>query len=372
MRARALSAAVLAAFALSIAACGDDDDSSSGASGSGTSAETTAASSGSDSASTTAASGTGGAIKVGAKKIGVVDYARSSPADDSVDTAMEAAGKLLGWQVDVVDAGGDAQKFAQAASTFVTQNVDALVFTSAPSAVATAAVRRAKSKGMPVIQVAGGVGDDKNFDAQYVEDEKKMAQQLIDFILKENPNAKIADLTATIIIAGKDREDVLQAAVKASGTAKIVASGEPDLTDPVGSGRKVMTDLLTAHPEIDTVWAVFDNFSQAALTAIRGKRSDAKLYSFFGTPTHLKNLRSDTPLQAVSDVNLAQTGLVGIDQLLYHFEKDAAIDPAALDKAPLTYKVVTKDNVPPEGEVTFPTQDLIKPFAEKWAKDFPG
>jgi ABC-type sugar transport system substrate-binding protein len=350
---RALLLAVAAVAVFVFAGCGDDE-------GGGGSADT----------STEAAGG--GGIKVASKTIGVVDYARSSPADDSVDDAMEAAGKALGWKVDVVDAGGDAQKFARAASAFVTKNVNALVSVSAPSAVARAAFQRAKSKDIPVLQVAGGVGEDELFDAQYVEDEKKMAQQLIDHILKENPNAKIGNLTATIITAGKDRDDVLKAAVKATATAKIIASAEPDLTDPVGSGRKVTTDMLTGHPEIDTVWAVFDNFSQAALTAIRGKRSDAKLYSFFGTPQHLKNLRSNTPLQAVSDVNLNKTGLVGLDALVQFFEKKTPIDPAALDKNPLQYKVVTKDNVPAEGQATFPLEEQLKPFTDKWAQEFPS
>lgn len=338
------------------------------AAGCGSSSKKTATSSGGGSSTSSQA---GGGIKVKPRTIGVDDLAANSPADASTDAALKAAGQALGWNVQVVDAGADVQKFAQTASTFVTQGVDAIIFTSGPTALATAAVRRAKAKGIPVLEVAGGVGPDANFDGYYHEDEPTMAKQLIDYILKKNPSAKIGDLTASIITAGKERDDVLKAAVKANGKAKIVASGEPDLTDPVGSGRKITTDMLTAHPEIDTMWSVFDNFSQAALTAMRSKGTKAKLYSFFGTPQQLKDLRSNTALEAVSDVDIAKTGLVAMDQLVNHFQKGTPLDKNALQKDPLTYRVVDRSNVP-QGDTTFPLDKLLKPFTDRWSKEYKG
>jgi len=360
MKRRALySAAVTAAIAIFAAGCGSSSSSQSSSGG------------GSSSASSSASASSGGGIKVAPRTIGVDDLARSSPADNSVDTAIEAAGKVLGWKIIAVDAAGSPQKFATTFDAFVTQHVDAILLTSGPTTLASAAMKRAQAAGIPVIGEAGGVGPNPGVAAQYVENETKMAQQLIDYILKQNPKAQIADLTASIITAGATREQELKKAVAASSGAKIVASAEPDLTNPVVTGIKDTTDLLTAHPQINAVWAVFDNFAKAAETALRNQHSSAKLYSFFGTPQNLADLRATTPLVAVSDVDLEHTGLVAIDQLLKHFQSKAAIDPNALLKSPLTYQVTTKSNITASGP-TYPIGADLATFVAKWKQEYPG
>jgi ABC-type sugar transport system substrate-binding protein len=355
---RRLVLTIFAVVGLAVAAgCGSDDSSTT----------TNAAE------SSSAASTTSGGIKVDPRTIGVVNLVRQSPAEDKIDKLYEQMGKTLGWDVKVVDGAGDPQKIARAVQNFVNTKVDAIITTSTEAAIIRSQLRAAKQKGIPVISTNGGTTKSPDlFTAQYEEDEYKMGKQLADQMKQDQPNPKIANLKTKIAISGVLRDKALHAVFPKSA---FVAEQEVDLTNPVVSTQKILNDILTAHPDTTAVAAVYDNMSQASATTIRSKKSDAKLYNYFTTEQNVKNLQGDTALQAVSDVNLPHTGAVAFDQLLAKFQKDTPIDPNALTKNPLTYEVVTRDNIDEKlggkAEV-FPNAEILKPFIAKWSKEYPG
>jgi len=350
-----LAVFVVGVLAMLVAACGDDDDESSGGGG----------------ASTPAADGNGG-IKVEKRTIGVVNLVRQSPAEDKIDKLYEQMGEELGWDVKIVDGAGDPQKIARAVQNFVNTKVDAVITTSTEAALLRSQLRAAKQRDIPVISTNGGTTKSDLFTAQYEEDEFKMGKQLADQIKADQPDPKIANLKTKLAISGVLRDNALHETFPKDA---FVAEQEIDLTNPVVSTQKTLSDILTAHPDTNVVAAVYDNMSQASITTIKSKRSDAKLYNYFTTEQNVKNLQADTALQAVSDVNLPHTGAVAFDQLLAHFENDAEIDPNALQQNPLTYDVVTRDNIGEKlaGKAeSFPNEEILKPFLDKWGKEYAG
>ncbi|MCW3012330.1 MAG: periplasmic binding protein/LacI transcriptional regulator, partial [Solirubrobacterales bacterium] len=307
------------------------------------------------------------------RTIGVVDLIRQSPIDDKTDTLIEKAGKELGWTIKVVDGAGDPQKIASAAQNFVNQGVDGLILTSVDANLVRKQLTQAKEKKIPVIHVASGTEDSDLWDAAYAEDETKMASTLVQHIIDTTPNAKVLSLKTALNFAGVVREKAVNDTIKASGgKAEIAGTAEVDLTNPVVNSQKATTDLLTAHPDATSIHAVFDNMAQATVTAVKLKRSKASVYSYFTTDQNVKNLREDTALKAVMDVDLAKTGAVAIDQLLAFFEKQTPIDPDAMDKDPLEYKVIDKaavEAIGGDGD-PFPIDKTLAPFLEKWGTEY--
>jgi ribose transport system substrate-binding protein len=347
----ALTSAVVIAL---VAGCGggDDDDTSGSASGGG---------------------GSEAGLEIEPRTIGVVDIIRQSPIDNALDEAMEMAGEEIGWDVEVSDAGGDPEKANQAAQVFVTKGVDAIVMISIEANAARAQIASAQAAGIPVIEIGAEVKPSELWDAQYGEDEKKLTQSLADYIFSQEPEAKIGDLTVTAIANGLVRKEALEEAVDQQGKASVVASAPVDLTDPVTSTEQAVSSMLTAHPDITAIHAVYDNFLQAALQTVTNKRSDAKVYSYFTAPETVKALKSNTPLQAVADDDLATTGMIAFDQLLGHFEKDAEIDREAAKKHPLEYVVVSRDNIAEKlgnKDAVFPTDEIVAPWIEKWEGEY--
>jgi ABC-type sugar transport system substrate-binding protein len=356
--ASAATAAVLAIGAAGLAACGSDSGGSSGTS--------------SAPASDSASAGTAPAIKVKKQTIGVVNLVRQSPAEDKIDQLYEKAGTALGWDVKIVDGAGDPQKIATAAQNFVNQGVAALITTSTDAAAVRQALTAAKRKGIPTISTNGGTADSPLFTAKYEEDEVKMGTQLAEYIKSKHPDAKIGDLKTNLAISGVQRETAFTTVFPKSAFA---ASQNVDLSNPVVNTQKTLSDMLTAHPDINAVHAVFDNMAQAAITTIRSKKSDAKLYTYFTTANNVKNLRANTALEGLSDVNLPKTGAVALDQLVSHFQKNTPVDPDALSKDPLTYNVVDRSNMDQllgNRSEQYSVDAILAPYLKKWAQEYPG
>lgn len=319
----------------------------------------------------------GGAIKVAKRTIGVVDIIRQSPIDDKTDTLMEAAAQKLGWDIKVIDAGGDPGKAASATQSFVNQGVDAIILTSVDANLVRAQLARAKQKNIPVIHTNSGTEQSDLWTAAYMEDETKMASTLVQYIIDHVPNTKLIDLKTTLNFAGSVRAQAVKDTVAASGgKAQIVGSSDVDLSNPAVNTQKDLTDLLTAHPDANAVHAVFDNMAQAAVTTVKLKRSKAQVFSYFSTANNMKNLVNDTALTAVMDNDLAKTGAVAFDELIDYFQKKDPIDPNAMSKPAnaLEYRVIDRAAARKLGASgdPFPIEKTLAPYLARWAKEYPG
>ena len=236
-----LSLFVVGAF---VAGCGSDDSTSDS---SGSSTE------GSSSAS----------IKTTPRTIGVVDLIRQAPIDDKTDKVIEAAGEALGWTVKVSDAEGNPQKVVTATQSFINEGVDGIILNSVDANSVRNQLAQAKQKDIPTIHTNSGTEESNLWDAAYAEDESKMASILIDYIFETVEEPKILDLKTALNYAGVVREEAVQETVAANqGKGEIVGSAEVDLSNPVANTTKATTDLLTANPDANAIYAVFDSMAQ--------------------------------------------------------------------------------------------------------------
>jgi ABC-type sugar transport system substrate-binding protein len=318
--------------------------------------------------SSTSAATSDGKPAVAPKTIAEIELAHASPVGAATDQWIAAAAKVLGWKVIYTDAGGNPATAATAIQSAVNQHVDAIITGSVGANYATQALEQAKAENIPTIQVTTNEPKSSLYSAEYGEDEMETGQTLARYLASRVPHAQIGALEATVVPAGAERFQALTSALP-SGSS-VVAKAEPDFTSPVSSGQADVTDMLTAHPDINTVWSVFDNFIAGAIPAIANKGGHAKVYSFYASPQNLKLLASDSPLQAVADNEAPKTGVVAIDQLLYHFQRHSSIDPNALDKYPLIYKVYDRSDLPAGGGQVWSYATMLAPFVNKWRQDF--
>lgn len=358
MRGRKLAYGLaLAGVTILVAACGDAGSGSNSASG--------PASGGAASAAPAATKST--TICAPPKKVGYVDIYASSPIESQMSELAKQMVATLGWDMHFIDAQANFTTMQQAVQSFVNEKVDLIIVASADAAPIRQGLQDAQAAGIPVIEIGGGVAPDPLYTVAYNEDETRLGKELGDHIVKTVPDAKIADLATSLNFSGKAREEGLQQAIAASGgSAQITATQQIDTSNPTNTS-KTLTDMLTANPEINAVFAVFDSMAVPAASAIKAKASEAKLYTNFATPSNLELMKSGQ-LEAVIDVNLPLTPVVAFDQFINHTKSGAAFDPDAIEKAGgLGYNVVTAANPTP----TFNSTDTLAPFLAKWAKDYP-
>jgi ABC-type sugar transport system substrate-binding protein len=318
---------------------------------------------------TSGASGSGSSKpRVAPRTIAEIELAHASPVGAATDQWIAAAAKVLGWKVIYTDAGGNPATAATAIQSAVNQHVDAIITGSVGANYATQALEQARAEHIPTIMVTSSEPTSSLYTAQYGENETETGQTLARYLAKAVPHATIGALQATVVPAGVERFAALKAALP-SGSS-VVATAQPDFTAPVSSAQSAVTDMLTAHPNMNVVWSVFDNFIAGAVPAITNKASDAKVFSFYASPQNLKLLSSSSPLEAVADNQAPKTGVVAIDQLLYYFQHHTPINRNALSHYPLTYKVYTRSNLPAGGGQVWSDAAMLAPFVAKWRHDF--
>lgn len=349
-------------LALLVAACGGGDSTSSAPADTGSeeSTSTTAAPSGPE---------------IPQKKIGVIQYSALSPILKKTQEAVNEAAEQIGWEVVNINTELDPQKTAAAPQQLLDQQVDGIIALSVPGESAQAGLKRAQQANVPTCEATGNVGPSSSvYDVAYAEDEVKMGLLLGQYITETIPQARIANLESTIAPAGIMRNEGLLEALEEEPEAEVVASAEPNLAEPLQI-QKAVTDILNAHPETNAVYALFDNMAEPAATAVKTARSDAQVFSYYATPSNLTLIKNGG-LSAILDLNLSKTGLVCLDQMIAVLAGGASeMSPDALEEnGGLKYIIVNKENLSEmtEGGETFPNEEVIQPFIEKWAEEFPA
>jgi ABC-type sugar transport system substrate-binding protein len=409
---RCLAAGVLAAAVLAAAGCGSSKKSSTSSSTStpSASANTTTGTS-STGASTTASSGTTASGKgapylpgPGAGKgigpmvgtpegqqataagtaagkalgkasnaphpaVGYLDILAGIESADRVANSARQALKALGYKMLYCNGAGNPQKWVTCGNTLLSEGAKAIILTGIDPSAMPSVVKKAKSSNVPIVDFGGLVGP--GFTAAYYPDETKAGKILAQDLIKKigSGDVAVADYPATW---AKQRTDQLKALVKGS-SVKISASSVTDPTNLVQGTQKTVTDQLTANPNLKAFWFAFDSAGQAGAQVIAGKSAGNKpaVYTFHADPS-TQVLMHKGAITEVVDVNYDVTAWEALDALAEHFARGKALS-GYTDHAtykgigdPLSYQIVTKDNLPPQGQYVAPKVDGVSFFLAKW------
>jgi ribose transport system substrate-binding protein len=353
---------LMALVAVCVAGCGGGGNSSTTAS-----SEEESSSGGASSESTE-----GGGVGLKPRTVGMVDIIRQSPIENQMDEMVEEATSEMGWNLEFIDAEGEVSKMQAGVQTLINKGVEGIILGSIDPTVIPKQIANAKAKNIPVIAVGGGVPEDhgKEIGAVYTLDDHAMGKDLAEYIFETTPEAKVVALASALNESGEIRgEEIDSAAEKANAE---LWTYEVDLSDPVVNSANVVKGALTAHPDANVVYAIFDNMFEGAVTGVEQARSEAKVYSYFTAKPQVEALRSGGPLQAVLDVNLAKTPVLALDQFVGYFEKGTPINRNALKESPLSYEIVSQENIEEKlkgRDQLFPNEEVLAPFLEKWEKE---
>jgi ABC-type sugar transport system substrate-binding protein len=354
---RATALAFVLAVPIAAAGCGSSSNDSS--------TKTSAATTG---AATTAAATPN--PKVTGKTVGFVDILGEAAVEKRFYGAFKDAAHRAGWSVQFVDGQGDPAKIAGAATNFVNSGVDAIVFNSVPGEMVKPAAKAAKAKGIPTINLVTPATPGI-YDGDYDENEAVLTPPLAAKIKADYPNgAKLGLLEAQAITASRGRVSALKKAL-AGSNVKIVDEADLPEATPAAAG-KAATDMLNAHPDIDAIVGIFDQFSAPALAAMKAEhKGNVKYYSFYADSVHVPLMkRANSPFVAVVDSDVAKVGFIAVDQLLKHFATGAPVEGQTTPK--ITPVVVTKANLPTGGpdEGPVPFSEIAKAYQAEWASKY--
>lgn len=318
----------------------------------------------------------GSASGIEKKTIGYVDLIASGAMQRRYFDYFSEGAKAVGWEVQLQDAKGDPTRANTAAINLLNQGVDALVVSCADSAPMAPAIRLAKTKKIPAVQVGCAMTDEGAWDASFPIDDAAVGKTLGEHVVKElGADAKVGILGDTTILAGKVRGDGLQQGFS-SGSVNVVGNQSVSLTDAVGATRKTASSYLTANPDLKGIIAVYDFFAPPAGETVQNanRTADVGVYSFFADAVNVPYMKTpNSALRAVADGPVEQVSLVAVDQLLAHFEEGKAFDSSAAKNLDISYEIFTKDNLPEGGDdylTPYPVEKYLSEYKSQWDQKY--
>jgi ABC-type sugar transport system substrate-binding protein len=374
----------IAAAALSVglvAGCGGDDDDSA-ASTPATSGTTAGTASADAAAGVAAAEELGGAVALPAKTVGILQIVGGIESADRVEDSLKRAASAVGWKANVCDGAGDPTKWVTCGNSLLDQGVDAVVAIGIDPGQIQLVVNKAKQAGIPIVCVSGEVPP--GYDAAFYPDEQLAGKMLADDVIaklnalgKDPSKLAVVDFALPSIHA---RTVVLDEQLKSQPGIDVVARVDTDATNLVPGTRKQTQDIITANPDLNAFWYAFDTAGQAAApvvaTAYPGKEfPDRPLVTTFHADLGTVELMRQGLIDEVLDVNYDASSWMAIDSLAQFFGRDT---PFTTDPSPdypgvgdlFDYQLVSKDNLPPEGEYPEAEVDVVAYFTAKWGAEF--
>lgn len=378
-----LAVLVLALFA---GACGDDDDDeggSSGTKGSGIRAGEGERTVEAQEAGRAAAKEAGGKVELPAKTVGIISVLGGIESADRLQTTMELAAKDLGWKSVACDGAGDPRKMVACGDSLLDRNVDAIVTIAIDTSLIKPVIAKAKANDVPILQNAGESGD--GYDASYYPSEEEKAAVLSDEIINRL-NKEVEDKPAQVIIQdypapwAADRTEVFKEKLKSEPDIEIVADTQTDATQLLEYTRKTVSDQLTQHKGVDAFWFSFDATGQAGgpviASAYPGKKfPERPLIATFHADLGSQELMRQDQIDLLVDSNYDAAVWMAYDNLAEYFARDKEFMPDGQPEYPgvgqlFHNKVITKENLPPEGEYVPPPVDVPAYFEAKWEAEF--
>jgi simple sugar transport system substrate-binding protein len=291
MRRRLGSLGLLVALALAVFAvgCGGDDNKKSSSTGTGSSAST-----GTDNVDLTQGSNL---------TFAMVTHSDEGSFWSVVKKGAQQAAKDEGVKLIWSPSNNDPQKEAQLISAAVSQKVDGIAV-SVPNADAIkGALAKAKSAGIPIITLNSGVDDFKALGAiTHVGQSEGIAGEAAGKKLKADGATKVLCVIHEQNNIGlQQRCDGVKKGF-GSGVSTVQVKGTAD----IATSQTELKSKLQADKSIDAVITLNPDIAVAAVTAVKGASSKAKIATFDITPAVLKDIKAGTVLFAVDQQQYLQ------------------------------------------------------------------
>jgi ribose transport system substrate-binding protein len=276
----------------------------------------------------------------------------------------EEAAKAIGWTPVVVDGQGNPATIQQGMDSLITRKVDAIILASVNAQDVGTQLARAKSANVAVIATfasdpkpQGGLGVVGIDDFQ--------AGRAVGAYMVSQGGGGVVVFTQNEAPAVAARAEGLKAALREFGGSdtRIVEEQSISNTQLGAPEEQIMSAILQRHPKGELAWiyAGFDFMLTPLVNAAnRAGRTELRGASFDGNLENLDFIRADN-IQVVSvGYPLEWAGWGAIDQLNRHFQGQPLVDQG------VRFKLLTKDNLPPEGQSYTGDVDFRQRYRSLW------
>jgi ribose transport system substrate-binding protein len=296
------------------------------------------------------------AKKEGPLRLAVVPKAVGFDFWEQVKTGAECAAskqKDVSVQWDGVTAETDVTGQVNLLQNFITQGVDGMVYAATDAKVLSDVTKQATGAGIPVVNIDSGTDpqpkDVPVFATDNVASAEKVAGLLSDAMGSQGGDIAFIPFqrgTAT----NEQRAEGFKSGLKDHPELKLVAE-QPSQSD-YDRALQVTTDILTAHPDLEGIFAANEPGVLGAAEAVRqaGKSGKVTIVGWDASPDEIKGVR-DGVIDSLIVQNPFRMGYDGVNGVVKEIRDD--VQPQDTDTG---VTIVTKKNLD-DPEV----QSVLKP-----------
>lgn len=310
-------------------------------------------------------------------KVGYLDIVGGIESADRAHNALRSAFGHLGASWVYCDGAGDPAKWTACGQSLIAQEVDVIALTGIDPSSIPSVVRQAAARDIPIVDCCGTVGP--GYAVQMAPDEARKGKILADYIA-----AKLGPDGGDILLIdypapwAQERSDQLRALVEGNDSLRIASRRTTNPADLVAGTEKTVSDTLTANRDIEAVWVDFDVAGAVAgktvQTMFPGESfPDRPLVATFHADPSTQALMRAGAIDVVADNNYDATAWQVADAVAQYFARGTAFPEYGVSFEypgigdPLTYQLVTPDNLPDEtDQYSAPPVDVVSYFIAKW------
>lgn len=299
--------------------------------------------------------------------IGVVNCAEFVEGCSRQSDGVEEAAAVVGWDVIRLSGELDPAVMSQAVNSLVSQGVDAIILNSIFAGSIGDAVEGAVADGIPVISSFSGDPTPWGGLMEIKIDNYEAGRAAGAYIITQGGGN----------VAIFDHNENPEVAIRADGLRDVLEELAPEDTEVIFDefipGAQIgppleeqASAMLQANPP-DTVQWVFGGFD-AILTSVvraidRAGRDEIRGIAYDANLENLSFIREGTVQTATVGYPLEWTGWALVDELNRHLQGEP------LNESYIGYRLITTENLPPEGETWQGDFDFRTKYLQIWGID---
>lgn len=275
------------------------------------------------------------------KEIAVLTPYLQSVTTNEMIRSFEEKAENEGWDVRIIDTKGDFNQLANRYDDVISQGVDAIVMGMGDPNQLKKQIESAVEEGIPVF--GGDAAFIEGMEMNVTSNNYVLAAQNTSYLFNKIGSGKIVKLYHSAHPGVNKREIVFDAMVESRDDIEVVAEHYVEVPGPIEDAMQAMQSILLSNPEIDGVWAGWDEPAIGAAMAIKqaGRQDEITVVGIDGNSQALEMIKDGSSLKATVKQDFAAMGDILVEKIKMVFAGEELTDK--IYYAPS--EVITEDNV---------------------------
>jgi len=311
-----------------------------------------------------------GPVELAARKVGILNVNASDPAAALLEDAAEEAIEALGWNSVVIDTAGNPSKMAAGMQQLLVQDVDAILLDAVDPAAVTQGLEEARSKDVPVILYGGQGTPSELVAASIAPDDFTLAAMVANYLTNAvGDSGDVAIMATDALTFSRNRTTLLKAELASFPDLRVVDIHQVDYANYVADVGTAVSALVKEYPDLKAVITTVSPYSTPVINELNRLGADVPVLGFYDTPSNLDLIR-DGGLTAVAATSFPHNAYQAVDALAQHFGRGTAIQGGMQYSLPLTYSLVTADNLTTSSTTADNAVDFKDFYLSSWKEMF--